>query len=128
MTIVVVAAVIESDGAYLVTRRQEGVHLAGFWEFPGGKVHEHETHASALRREMLEELDVDVTVGERVLQTVHRYPEREVELHFYRCALLGTPRPLLGQGMDWVSRDALASLRFPEADAELIGLLTATSR
>lgn len=128
MTIIVVAAVIERDGAYLVTRRQDGVHLAGFWEFPGGKVHERETHASALRREMLEELDVDVTVGERVLHTVHRYPERTVELHFYRCALLGTPRPLLGQGMDWVRREALATLEFPEADAELIGLLTAASR
>ncbi len=128
MTIVVVAAVVERDGSYLVTRRQEGVHLAGFWEFPGGKVHERETHASALRREMLEELDVDVAVGERILHTAHTYPERSVELHFYRCALIGTPRPLLGQRMEWVTREALPTLRFPEADAELIQLLAAASR
>lgn len=122
------AAVVERDGSFLVTRRQDGVHLAGYWEFPGGKVHLRETHASALRREMLEELDVDVAVGECLLSTVHTYPERTVELHFYRCGLIGTPRPLLGQLMDWVSREELPTLRFPEADAELITLLSAASR
>jgi mutator protein MutT len=126
--IVVVAAVIEADQRFLVTRRQPGVHLAGMWEFPGGKIDPDEAHASALRRELREELDVDVEVGERVYHTVHAYDDRTVELHFYRCGLKGEPRPLLGQQMRWVARDELPSLGFPPADRELIELLTTSGR
>ena len=121
---IVVAAVIEANERFLVTRRQAGVHLAGMWEFPGGKIDPGEPHAAALRRELREELDVEVDVGERVYHTVHAYDERTVELHFYRCGLRGEPRPLLGQQMRWVPRSELASLGFPPADAELIAMLT----
>jgi len=121
--IVVVAAVIEHAGRFLVTRRQDGVHLAGHWEFPGGKVGPGETHAAALRREILEELDTDVSVCDLVLETTHTYPERTVTLFFYRCDLLGTPRPMLGQQMEWVPRAGLSGLLFPPADDELIRLL-----
>ncbi|HYS25016.1 MAG TPA: (deoxy)nucleoside triphosphate pyrophosphohydrolase [Vicinamibacterales bacterium] len=121
--IAVVAAVIEHGGRFLVTRRQEGVHLAGHWEFPGGKVGKGEAHPEALRREILEELDTDVVVHELVLETTHTYPERTVTLFFYRCDLLGIPRPMLGQEMEWIPRTQLSSLLFPPADAELIRLL-----
>lgn len=121
---IVVAAVIEANERFLVTRRQAGVHLAGMWEFPGGKIDLDEPHASALRRELKEELDVEADVGERVYHTVHAYDDRTVELHFYRCALKGEPRPLLGQQMRWVPRAELRSLGFPPADAELIEMLT----
>jgi mutator protein MutT len=121
--IVVVAAVIEADGAFLVTRRQAGVHLEGLWEFPGGKIDAGETHASALRREMREELDTDVAVHDLVFSTSHAYPERTVTLYFYRCSLAGTPRPRLGQDMRWVPRAELGSLGFPAADEALIQLL-----
>jgi 8-oxo-dGTP diphosphatase len=126
--IVVVAAVIEADHRFLVTQRQPGAHLAGMWEFPGGKIDVNEAHASALRRELREELDVDVDVGERMYHTVHAYDDRTVELHFYRCALKGEPRPLLGQQMRWVPRDELPSLGFPPADTELIELLIQPAR
>ena len=122
-TIVVAAAVIERDDRFLVTRRQTGVHLAGYWEFPGGKCHLGETHAACLARELREELGVDVTVGEELFATTHEYPERRVELHFLRCELLGDPAPQVGQEMRWVARDELSALRFPPADGELIGLL-----
>jgi len=122
--VIVVAAVIEANQRFLVTRRQEGVHLAGMWEFPGGKIDPNEGHAAALRRELREELDVDVDVGERVFHTLHAYDDRTVELYFYRCNLKGAPRPLLGQQMRWVSRGELRSLGFPPADTELINLLT----
>ena len=122
--IVVVAAVIEQDGRFLVTRRQQGVHLAGLWEFPGGKIDAGETHANALRRELREELDTDVDVGELVFDVTHEYPDRAVALYFYRCTLRGAPRPLLGQEMRWVARGELSSLGFPPADEELIKLLT----
>jgi 8-oxo-dGTP diphosphatase len=121
--VIVVAAVIEQDGRFLITRRQTGVHLAGMWEFPGGKIDPAETHADALKREMREELDTDVEVGELVFDVSHAYPDRTVTLYFYRCALKGVPRPLLGQEMRWVPRAELASLGFPPADEELIRLL-----
>ncbi len=121
---VVVAAVIEDNHRFLVTRRQPGVHLAGMWEFPGGKIDPDETHGAALQRELREELGVEVDVAERVHQTRHAYPDRTVELHFYRCSLKGAPRPLMGQEMRWVPRAELRSLGFPPADTELIALLT----
>ena len=121
---VVVAAVIEQEDRFLVTRRQAGVHLAGMWEFPGGKIDPAETHADALRREIREELDADAIVGELVLGTTHAYPETTVTLYFYRCTLAGAPRPLLGQEMRWVTGDEMRTLGFPAADAELIRLLT----
>jgi 8-oxo-dGTP diphosphatase len=122
--VIVVAAVIEDDNRFLVTRRQPGVHLAGMWEFPGGKIDQAETHEAALVREIREELDAGVTVGELLFHTSHAYPERTIELFFYRCTLTGTPRPLLGQDMRWVPRHELASLGFPPADEELIARLT----
>ena len=121
---IVVAAVIEANEQFLLTRRQAGVHLAGMWEFPGGKIDRDEPHAAALRRELREELDVEVDVGERMYRTVHAYDDRTVELHFYRCGLKGEPRPLLGQQMRWVPRGELATLGFPPADTELIQMLT----
>jgi mutator protein MutT len=121
--IVVVAAVIERDGAFLVTRRLEGTHLAGMWEFPGGKIGSGETHAQALVREIREELDADVDVGALLFETQFDYAERRVSLHFYRCSLRGEPKPLLGQEMKWVPRADLRALDFPPADADLIRLL-----
>lgn len=118
--IVVVAAVIEDRQRFLVTRRQPGVHLAGMWEFPGGKIDPDESHNAALKREIREELDVDIEVGELTYHTTHPYEDRTVALYFYRCTLTGSPRPLLGQEMRWVSRTDLASLGFPPADRELI--------
>lgn len=122
--IVVVAAVIESNDRFLLTRRQRGVHLEGMWEFPGGKLDPGESHQDALRRELREELDVDSDVGELVFEVAHEYPDRVVSLHFYRCTLTGEPRPVLGQEMRWVERSELPALGFPPADADLVRLLT----
>jgi 8-oxo-dGTP diphosphatase len=122
--VIVVAAVIERDDAFLLTRRQRGVHLEGMWEFPGGKVHAGESHEDALRRELREELDVDVEMRDCAFEVTHAYDDRTITLHFYRCVLHGAPRPLLGQEMRWVPRAELPSLDFPPADVELIRLLT----
>ncbi|MBI4263212.1 MAG: (deoxy)nucleoside triphosphate pyrophosphohydrolase [Acidobacteria bacterium] len=122
--ITVVAAVIEEHDRFLLTRRVAGAHLAGLWEFPGGKIDPDETHEAALRRELREELDVDIDVGELVLHTRHAYPDATVVLYFYRCRLMGTPRPQLGQQMQWVPRAELTSLGLPPADGELVELLS----
>jgi 8-oxo-dGTP diphosphatase len=121
--LVVVAAVIERNGLFLVARRPRGTHLAGYWEFPGGKVHEGESHEAALRREIKEELNADISGLQKILQTSHAYPERTVELHFFRAGLDGNPEPALGQQLRWIARDDLAGLEFPPADAELIANL-----
>jgi 8-oxo-dGTP diphosphatase len=125
--VVVVAAVIERDDQFLLTLRPEGTHLADHWEFPGGKCHSHESHAEALRRELHEELDIVATVGEAVYRVTHRYPDRAVQLHFYQCDFEGIPKPMIGQRVEWVPRAELLALRFPDADAELIRLLTASA-
>ena len=124
--VVVVAAVIERDDAFLLTLRPDGTHLAGQWEFPGGKVHPGETHAEALRRELFEELDIAGQVGELVHTITHRYPEKTVELFFYRCGFAGEPKPMMGQEMRWVAREELGALPFPDADRALIAVLAAT--
>ena len=124
MTMVVTAAVIERDGRFLVTRRQRGVHLEGYWEFPGGKCDPGETLSACLGRELREELAVDAAIGEKMFATTHAYPERTVELHFFRCDIQGEPEPQIGQEMRWVPRNELRGLAFPPADSKLIDLLT----
>ena len=123
--IVVAAAVIERAGAFLLTRRLKGTHLEGTWEFPGGKCEPDETPEACLVREIREELAVEASLGELLLVTRHAYPERSVELHFFRAELTGTPTPQLGQRMRWVPRAELATLELPEADADLIRILQA---
>ncbi len=122
-TIVVAAAVIERHDSFLVTRRQKGVHLEGYWEFPGGKCEPGETLDGCLARELREELAAAARVGAELFTTMHTYPERRVELHFLRCDLVGEPAPQFGQEMRWVPRQQLATLTFPPADAELIVML-----
>jgi mutator protein MutT len=121
--VVVVAAVIERDGEFLLTLRPDGTHLSGHWEFPGGKVHHSETHVEALRREIFEELDAVAHVGELLHTVTHSYPEKTVQLFFYRCELSGDAKPMMGQEMRWVPRAELSSLPFPEADRDLIAQL-----
>jgi mutator protein MutT len=118
------AAVIERDGRFLVTRRLEGTHLSGYWEFPGGKCDPDETPEACLARELREELGIDAQIGNEIVVTEHTYPERTVRLHFRRCEITGEPRPLLNQEMRWVSRDEMRTLPFPDADRKLIELLT----
>ncbi len=119
----VVACVTERDGRYLITRRLEGTHLAGFWEFPGGKVRSGEKPEEALRRELQEELGVTADVGDLLESVDWTYPEKRVRILFFRCAIQGEPRPQQGQDMSWIEAAELPSRRFPEADARLISRL-----
>ncbi len=122
-TIVVTAAVIERDGRFLVTRRLEGTHLEGCWEFPGGKCEPGEELADCLSREIREELNAVVRVGREIFRTRHAYPDRVVELRFFQSSLDGEPTPMLGQQVRWASRADLRTLPFPPADAALIEFL-----
>lgn len=122
--VVVAAAVVERGGRILVTKRPEGVHLEGHWEFPGGKCAPDETLEQCLVREIREELAVEAAVESKLLATSHDYQDRRIELHFFRCSLQGEPRPQMGQEMRWVERRDLAALQFPPADTELIAMLS----
>ena len=121
----VVAGLIQDEkGRFLVTRRRAGSHLAGFWEFPGGKRESGESLEDALRRELAEELSARFEVGERVETVQWEYPERTIVIHFYRCRLeSGTIEPRENQAMAWVAPERLSDFDFPPADRDLIARL-----
>jgi mutator protein MutT len=119
----VVAAVIEREGRILIARRHGGSHLGGLWEFPGGKRQAGETPEAALVREIREELDAAVTVGELLDDVEWTYPEKTVRLLFFRCALAGEPRAAEGQEIAWVAPADLDRYEFPPADEGLVARL-----
>jgi 8-oxo-dGTP diphosphatase len=119
----VVAAVIEQGHRFLVGRRLQGTHLEGYWEFPGGKVNDGEQLEEALRREIREELNTGISDVTAIYKTAHAYPDRTIELHFFRATLTGVPEPALGQELRWIARAEFSTLLFPPADAELLAEL-----
>jgi 8-oxo-dGTP diphosphatase len=123
----VVAALVQDEkGRYLITQRRKGSHLAGLWEFPGGKREADESLEEALRRELAEELSARFAVGQRVETVRWEYPERTIVIHFYRCRLeSGTIEPREDQAMAWVAPDRLSDFDFPPADRDLIARLRA---
>jgi len=113
----VAAAVISRDGRYLITRRKVGAHLGGLWEFPGGKREAEESLPDCLRRELREELGVEITEPVPFQTIRHEYPEKSVELHFFRCAITaGAAQPLDCDDLKWVTASEVASFTFPPAD------------
>lgn len=121
----VVAALIIREDAVLAQRRPLHKAQGGLWEFPGGKVEGGEGDEEALIRECREELGVAVRVGEKVWETRHTYPDREVHLLVYRAELLGEAAPVAmdAERIAWIPRCALADLPFCEADLPLVSLI-----
>lgn len=124
----VAAALIEEDGRLLLAQRPDGKHLAGLWEFPGGKREPDETFEACLARELREELGIEVAVGEEAHRVRHAYADRTVEIRFFRCRrLAGDARPLEVAAVAWVRPADLAAYAFPPADAEVVEWLKATT-
>lgn len=120
----VAAALIVREGRYLITQRRADIHLGGLWEFPGGKREPGESLEDCLRRELREELGIEIVqpVLFRVIR--HDYPEKSVELHFFRCAILsGLPRPLGCEDLRWVAPEELDRFPLPPADQPLVEAL-----
>jgi mutator protein MutT len=117
-----VAAGIVWDGSrVLIARRQDGDHQGGRWEFPGGKRHGKETIEECLRREMQEEIGIDVEVGPLWRALTHVYPDRTVSLYFHLCrARSGTPRPIECSEVRWVDPSDLQGLHFVEGDIQVL--------
>lgn len=121
--ILVAAAVVLREGRVLLTQRKKGSHLAGAWEFPGGKVEPDEDPRDAVARELREELGVEIDVGDIVDVTFHRYPEKSVLLLFYEAALAPgspEPRPLDVADLRWAARGDLRDEAFPPADVAIL--------
>jgi mutator protein MutT len=120
----VAAALVFRSGKLLITQRPAGSHLGGLWEFPGGKRESDETFEQCLKRELREELSIEVEVGPILESLTHAYSEKTVHLKFFRCRCLGQePKPLGCEAVRWVTAAELASYPFPAADARLLDLL-----
>jgi mutator protein MutT len=120
----VAAGLICHEGRYLIAKRKAGVHLAGFWEFPGGKREPGETLEECLQRELFEELSIriDTPIPFRIVR--HEYSEKTVELHFFRCAIeAGLAAPLDCAEIRWVYPHELREFQFPPADHPIIEAL-----
>jgi 8-oxo-dGTP diphosphatase len=122
--IAVAIAVVQMNDLFLVGIRPKGRPLAGFSEFPGGKLHNGETPEAAAVRECQEETDLMVEVVEKYFSTLHQYEHGLLEIHFFRCrpierSLVDTPRP----PFRWVTRGELSKLKFPAANEPLMKLL-----
>jgi 8-oxo-dGTP diphosphatase len=129
-TLIVAAGVVIEGGRVLLSQRKAGTHLAGAWELPGGKVHAGEDPRDALRRELREELGIDVTVGDIVDVAFHSYRElgRSVLVLFYEAARVPAspdPRALDVAAYDWVDRNGLDPTRFPPADVAVLAKVRA---
>ena len=115
------AGLIFRHGLLLITQRHPEAHLGGLWEFPGGKVNPAESPEDCLKRELMEELGIEVEVKELIETVTHEYPEKTVRLKFFRCAWVANePRAIGCADFAWAGREQLANYTFPAADSQLL--------
>jgi 8-oxo-dGTP diphosphatase len=121
---VVAAALFDAVGRVLIAERPPGKHMAGRWEFPGGKIVPGESEAAALARELREELGVDLVDGHPLMALHHEYENYAVELSMWIVGRYdGEPRGLDGQRLKWVPRERLPDEDMLEADRPFIEAL-----
>ncbi len=124
---VVAAALFDAQGRVLIAERPAGKHMAGWWEFPGGKVAAGESDVQALVRELREELGIDAQADTQIMTLTHEYPDRVVDLVLWRVSAAGVPRGLDGQQLKWVACDSLGEERLLPADRPFIAALQLVS-
>jgi 8-oxo-dGTP diphosphatase len=125
----VVAAVLgDAAGRVLIAQRPPGKHMAGYWEFPGGKVMPHESAEAALSRELSEELGIQLLRCHPLLRLQHAYEDRVVELQvFVADEFRGMPAGLEGQALKWVPRAELAHEALLPADRPIVEAIAAAA-
>ena len=123
----VVCGVIENEsGQYLACLRPAGKHLAGLWEFPGGKIDPGETPEAALLRELLEELAVVVEVGVPLSPVIWSYPEGTIRLLPFRCQIIGGElQALAHEKLHWCSSQNFGDLSWADADLPILREISA---
>lgn len=125
----VVGAVIRKADKILCVQRGPSKTLAGYWEFPGGKIESGETPKQALRREIREELLCDIKVGPRICSTKQHYDFGTIELTTFLCSLnQGKPTLTEHTQLCWIPQNELSSLDWAPADQKTVHHLTATDR
>ncbi|MFJ5450831.1 8-oxo-dGTP diphosphatase MutT [Pectobacterium carotovorum] len=118
---VAVGIIRNAEQQYFIARRPDGVHMAGMWEFPGGKVEEGETPEQALIRELHEETGIEASAPQALNDKTFSTPERIITLHFFLVETWqGEPYGREGQESRWVSVEELREEEFPPANAEMI--------
>ena len=123
------AGLVFHDGKLLITQRRSKDHLGGLWEFPGGKRECNESDEACLRRELREELGIEVEVKELIESIRHDYSDKSVHLKFFRCVFLkGELSPIGCDAIAWVKAAELVNYAFPEADLRLLGKLRASQQ
>ena len=119
----VVAAIIQCDGAYFATQRGHG-EFEGMWEFPGGKIEPGESREVALKREIQEELGVDITIEELLCTTEYDYPSFHLTMHCYLCSIeTGEVELREHMSAQWLTVELLDSVEWLPADKEVIDKL-----
>ena len=119
--ILVTAGIIVQGEEVLICQRHRSDPYGMQWEFPGGKVKDNEELEASLRRELREELDIDAAVGEEVYRLRHRYPDRYVEVIFFRVdSYRGEVANRVFESIEWAPRQQLAKYNFLEADRGLV--------
>jgi mutator protein MutT len=127
LAVEVAAAIIRQDGRYLITKRNHDVMFGGLWELPGGKRLPGETLEDCLRREIKEELGINVAVQDLFCEAIYPYSHGHTTLvlYFYNCSIqTGEIQPLGCQGFRWVTREELPHYSFPPANSPLLCELT----
>jgi 8-oxo-dGTP diphosphatase len=118
----IAVAIVEDAGRFLIGQRPSNSALAGLWEFPGGKIEEHETPEEAAQRECREETGLEVEVLFAYPQRIHQYTHDRVQLHFFACRPCDpgqSPRP----PFRWAPREELSRYEFPAGNEQLLKLL-----
>ena len=124
-TIEVVAAIIHRDGAYFATQRGYG-KFEGMWEFPGGKIEPGESREDALKREIQEELGVDIYIKELLCTTEYDYPTFHLTMHCYLCSIASGEIELREhKSAQWLTAETLDTVEWLPADREIIAMLRA---
>jgi 8-oxo-dGTP diphosphatase len=123
--ILVAAAVIYRDSMILIARRAPGKHLAGYWEFPGGKIELGETAENCLVREVQEELGILISVNSFLQENFHDYGDKEILLKAYLCTYLGGDLALIDHdAFQWILPDKLSQYHLAPADVPFITAIT----
>ena len=119
-----VAVISSKEGKILIDRRKEGGEMGGLWEFPGGKIEPGETVEECIKREIKEELDLEILVGDRLTTITHAYKTFKVTLYVHDCQYLsGSPQALECEEILWVEPSQIHQYQFPQANTQIVNLL-----